>query len=71
MGPPMLKLVDSSRDENDVSSLSLDELARLGAKKLLAEALHLISLTQSEERHVESVKRECGGGSVKMVAWSE
>ena len=37
----MLKLVDSSRDENDIVSLSLDELARLGAKKLLAEALQL------------------------------
>ena len=37
----MLKLVDSSRDENDIISLSLDELARLSAKKILAEALQL------------------------------
>ena len=34
-------LLDSCRDENDLVSLSLDELARLGAKKLLAEALDL------------------------------
>lgn len=34
-------LTESNRDENDLVSLSLDDLARLGAKKLLTEALQL------------------------------
>lgn len=46
----MLKLLDSRRDENDLVSLSLDELARLGAKRLLAEALEL-EVAEYIERH--------------------
>ena len=37
----MLRLLDPRQDENDLLSCSLDELARLGARKLLAEALEL------------------------------
>ena len=37
----MLKLLESRRDENDIVSLSLDELARLGARRLLCEAMEL------------------------------
>ena len=46
----MLKLLESRRDENDLVSLSLDELARLGAKRLLAEALEL-EVAEYIERH--------------------
>ena len=38
----MFKLLTDTRpDENNLVSLSLDEIARLGAKKLLSEALQL------------------------------
>ena len=46
----MLKLLESRRDENDLVSLSLDELARLGAQRLLAEALELeVAVLELEE----------------------
>jgi len=46
----VLKLLDSQHDENDLVSLPLDDLARLGAKRLLAEALDL-EVSEYIERH--------------------
>ena len=81
----MLKLIsESRRNENDLVSLTLDELARLGAKKLLAEALELevedyINRNKSEKmenghRHVvrngrhKERKVTTGAGTLKVRA---
>ncbi len=48
----MLKLLNPSLNENDLLSLSLDEIARVGAKKLLVQALDL-EVAEYIERHQE------------------
>jgi hypothetical protein len=46
----MLKLLNSSKNENDLLSLSLDEIARVGARKLLIQALDL-EVAEYIDRH--------------------
>ncbi len=55
----MLKLLSNqTQNENDLLSLSLDEIARVGAKRLLAQALDL-EVTEYITRH-QTVRSEDG-----------
>lgn len=59
----MLKLLSESHpNENDLLSLSLDQIARVGAKKLLAEALEL-----EVEEYIERFKEERDKNSGKRL----
>ena len=59
----MIKLLSNSdSNENQILSLSLDEIARVGAKKLLAEALQL-----EVEEYIQKFKDERDAKSGKRL----